>query len=224
MKKIIGYVIALVIIISCTANCFAYTKVKNLHYSDDLKKYVLDYDDTKVENINEITCDAYKRKYPEELFIGAFWSPYIVSTDFKYINGTAMIKVRDAVSAMGGKIEYNSDTKSTKAYIPIFSSGVNAIKSFSITANKKNVDFTVRDASYELEEHPGVHGSCTFKITPTIIDGSLYVSAIDFGNLICKYYNWGDGQVEDYDYDNDLVKANVLNNILYIKVHSYFPW
>jgi len=218
-------IIAFVFAFTGTVNCFAYTKYKVLAYDDNLKKFT-PYRGVEPEGINEISNDIFEKLVGYSLDTDNHFITRIITDEYKLINNTAMVKVRDIVSAVGGSIEYNPKTKTVKAYIPNFSQDYNqilenrnAIQSFSITSGRKKVDFTI--ISYDVygmgENYPfGVE--CGFKITPTIIDDSLYVSAIDLGDIFNNYY-------VTYRYagviHSDTISANLINGILYIDVLSY---
>ena len=221
MKKLIAVFFSVMLAVIGAVNCFAYTKFRDLAYIDELGKFV-PYGEIKPENINEISYDTYYGQLN-----GGDFRTHIVTNEYKFINGNAMVKVRDIVAAVGGSIEYNPKTKATKAYIPNFSQTFNSVRAFSITPGKSKVDFTVVD--YPDENR--FYESYDFKIAPMIIDGSLYVSAIDLGEILgnyCAYdnthgkywdvFNYGEFGVPYKDNPVRLVKG-----IIYMKVYGYLP-
>jgi len=196
-----------------TVNCFAYTKIKDLAYINKLGKYATL--DSKVNSINEILPDTFKKIYPNDsIYIGDFRTN-IVTNEYKLLNGNAIVKVRDIIAAMGGSLEYNPNTKAVKAYIPKFSVTYNSVRSFSITPGKTEVDLTV--ISYPNENR--LYKTHNSRIAPRIIDNFLYVSAIDLGEVLGKYSAYDELGYIDYSCYGD--NTRLLNGIIYIEIFGY---
>jgi len=217
MKKLTTILLAVIMTASAAVNCLAYTKVKSLANQIDKTGKFVTFWDEKSESINEMSRDAFDKKYPDNgVYNGAYLS-YIVTNEYKLINGNAMVKLRNVCSAAAGKIDYNKKTKVTKVYFNKMPAGYyfsDSIRSFSITPGKTKVDFGVVGLNDKKSQ-----GSCNFKIAPKIIDGSLYVSAMDLGELF-KYYISHDNQVTTYE--ERYVNAFLLNGIVYICADRHY--
>lgn len=126
------------------------------------------------------------------------YSPYvttkILTNEYIYRNGTAMVKFRDIISTMNGKIEYNASNKSIKTYLNTVYDVELATKSISVKAGKNIIEYT--DAW-------GKRKSAYTRVTPVIINGSLYVSAMDLGTALCPWAYYGTALAD--------IKNGVLN-------------
>ncbi len=131
--------------------------------------------------ISQMQCFAYTKTVEWQWKVADntyYPMPYIETTDYITRNGTAMVKFRNMVNVMGGSVEYIASSKTTKAYFPI---GLKT-QSVAIKAGNKAIDFTDR-IEYLYTKNYSRHYA---NPAPVIINGSLYVSAIDLGNVMAK--------------------------------------
>lgn len=224
MKKLMALGLAVCMTVVSAVNCFAYTKVRPLAYKSEINKFIPMWG-TSPEGANEISGDDFDRRFPDSVTNGGEFRHTVVTDEFIYVNGTAMVKVRDVIAAAGGKIEYNPTTKAIKAYMP--KANYTSIRSFSITPGNTKAYFSLisfNDA--EIEVSGGVtenyiSGSCDLKVMPEIIDGSFYVSAIDLEDILGRYNALG-GTVR-YNGNDNRYTVHIINNIVYIPLFNYLP-
>lgn len=231
MKKKFAFLIAAVMMASAATNCFAYTKTKDMAYVEEYDKYVPNdsYDNSyTLENTNEM----YYRDYCNDRrhLNGGDFRTTVITDEYKLLNGKPMVKYRDIVGAMGGKIDYNPQTKVSKAYFTCTAS--RSIRSIALSQGNNRVDFSVasfEQVMQELENKTAAanntyyYGSCNFEVTPTIIDGSLYVYMNDIERILGRYYVDYDNKNVTFDNDDSRYVARFKNNIVYIPIFDYLP-
>ncbi len=163
MKKYITILLTSIATVVSSVNSFAYTKHFEEYYRSDVGV---------IGNSDNMTWEDLNRVGWTNLF------PYIETTDYIMRNGTAMVKFRDMVTFIGGKVDYNTNTKIVKVYFNTdLSNGAIGltVNSVAVRANRNRIDYTYVS---------GDSVSYNTKVTPVIINGSLYVSAVDLGNVL----------------------------------------
>ena len=167
MKKFIYCFIMCMAIIVNTALTYANT---------DLFMEYHDYHGNTIDNSDTTPINSYIYGLHDA-------SCFVRTTEYTYKNGVLMVKLRDAVNAMDGKIEYIPDSKLTKSYLPqegqVFAGC--SINSIAVQAGRNRIDYSRQDAW-----HPGELEQFSFytTVTPQIINGSLYVGAGDLCSIL----------------------------------------
>ena len=187
MKRFISALFAALILLNSSVT-YATTDMYCEYFEANTHKFLSNSDIYPPNKIRELMIDmkvdnTYRLLYMRE-------NEYIMQ------NGTAMVKFRNVFSRLDGKIEYNSETKITKAYLPesyVFfynytPEGIEEwryytpIKSIAIQPGRNRIDYS---------DYDGQH-SITTTVTPNIVNGSLYVSAVDIGKIMgCLTTNEG---------------------------------
>lgn len=212
MKKF--FMIALVFIITTVScvNCFAYINYDFL--MDYASASRLGYPEWAFsdDSQNQYLRDTYNVEIN-----GCDFSNYIYTNEYKYVDGTAMVKLRDMVGRIGGKVDYNKNSKTTKVYFNWERDKNNCIKSFSVTPG-----YNVISASYYTDSaFCGWKSSGSFRTStsPRIINGSLYISAVDLGKALAPFWNTTYGGY----FNTTRQYADVKDGVLYICADAVKP-
>lgn len=114
MKKFAALILTGIITAVSCVNCFAFISVDNCLLPEEAAA-------AGYPNL------AYA-SYPEYSKIAQrynLWNYYachpefIITDEYKMVDGRAMVKLRDIADFLGGRIEYNSAEKSTMIYFPL---------------------------------------------------------------------------------------------------------
>ncbi len=165
MKRILSLCIVGSLITIFAIPSFAATEIYHEWYS---------YEKGIIGNSDNMSIETATKLGRSNLF------PYLRTTDYIYVDNVPMVKLRDVVNTLNGKIDYNSETKLTKIYLNYrwetgyYSAGCST-RSIAIQPNKNQVYYSTylnQQESY-----------CT-TIIPQIINGSLYIGADDLGHIL----------------------------------------
>ncbi len=160
--------------IYCFIMCTAIVANTSLAYANtDLYMEFHDYYGNTIGNSDTL---------PSGELYGHDASCFIRTTEYIYKDGVCMVKLRDAINAVNGKLEYIPESKLTKCYLPregqyFVGCSINAV---AVQAGRNRIDYS----------NPSINGktmdqySFYTTVTPQIINNSLYVGANDLSNVL----------------------------------------